>query len=128
MNISIESIRDFFEYYYYRSYCYWIKKKTVGPESVAIATIAIPIGAYLISIALFLGLRINNKETFGIFVAMIYLIIYYFLNENSRNRIMQKFSSRTNVNEKYENWRCRINLVFYFFSHLLLWFSMWVNL
>ena len=128
MNKSIESIRDFFEYYYYRSYCYWIKKKTVGPESVAIATIAIPIGAYLISIALFLGLRINNKETFGIFVAMIYLIIYYFLNENSRNRIMQKFSSRTNVNEKYENWRCRINLVFYFFSHLLLWFSMWVNL
>ena len=128
MNISIESIRDFFEYYYYRSYCYWIKKKTVGPESVAIATIAIPIGAYLISIALFLGLRINNKETFGIFVAMIYLIIYYFLNENTRNRIMQKFSSRTNVNEKYENWRCRINLVFYFFSHLLLWFSMWVNL
>ena len=113
MNNSIESIRDFFEYYYYRSYCYWIKKKTVGPESVAIATIAIPIGAYLISIALFLGLRINNKETFGIFVAMIYLIIYYFLNENSRNRIMQKFSSRTNVNEKYENWRCRINLVFY---------------
>ena len=128
MNNSIESIRDFFEYYYYRSYCYWIKKKTVGPESVAIATIAIPIGAYLISIALFLGLRINNKETFGIFVAMIYLIIYYFLNENSRNRIMQKFSSRTNVNEKYENWRCRINLVFYFFSHILLWFSMWVNL
>ncbi len=128
MNKSIESIRDFFEYYYYRSYCYWIKKKTVGPESVAIATIAIPIGAYLISIALFLGLRINNKETFGIFVAMIYLIIYYFLNENSRNRIMQKFSSRTNVNEKYENWRCRINLVFYFFSHILLWFSMWVNL
>ena len=128
MNNSMQSIRDFFEYYYYRSYCYWIKRKTVGPESVAIATIAIPIGAYLISIALFLGLRINNKETFGIFVAMIYLIIYYFLNENSRNRIMQKFSSRTNVNEKYENWRCRINLVFYFFSHLLLWFSMWVNL
>ena len=128
MNNSIESIRDFFEYYYYRSYCYWIKKKTVGPESVAIATIAIPIGAYLISIALFLGLRINNKETFGIFVAMLYLIIYYFFNENSRNRIMQKFSSRTNVNEKHENWRCRINLVFYFFSHLLLWFSMWVNL
>ena len=128
MNNSMQSIRDFFEYYYYRSYCYWIKRKTVGPESVAIATIAIPIGAYLISIALFLGLRINNKETFGIFVAMIYLIIYYFLNENSRNRIMQKFSSRTNVNEKYENWRCRINLVFYFFSHILLWFSMWVNL
>ena len=128
MNNSIESIRDFFEYYYYRSYCYWIKKKTVGPESVAIATIAIPIGAYLISIALFLGLRINNKETFGIFVAMLYLNIYYFFNENSRNRIMQKFSSRTNVNEKYENWRCRINLVFYFFSHILLWFSMWVNL
>ena len=81
MNKSIESIRDFFEYYYYRSYCYWIKKKTVGPESVAIATIAIPIGAYLITIALFLGLRINNKETFGIFVAMLYLNIYYFFNE-----------------------------------------------
>lgn len=128
MNNSIESIRDFFEYYYYRSYCYWIKKKTVGPESVAIATIAIPIGAYLISIALFLGLRINNKETFGIFVGMLYLIIYYFFNENTRNRIMQKYSSRTNVNEKHENWRCRINLVFYFFSHILLWFSMWVNL
>lgn len=125
MNISIESIRDFFEYYYYRSYCYWIKKKTVGPESVAIATIAIPIGFYGIGIALLWGLPLPSNETGGIIVVVLMLIFNYIFNEKRRELIFRKYSSRTEIDEKKEIVRGRINWIFFYFSHVFVGFSVW---
>ena len=127
MNISIESIRDFFEYYYYRSYLYFIKKKTVAPEMTAISVIAISIIFYGIGISVFCGFPLPKNETAGIIGVALILIINYYFDDSKKKQIYEKYSNRTDVDEKREKWYGRMLGAFFCFSHVFIGIAMLVN-
>ena len=127
MNISIESIRDFFEYYYYRSYLYFIKKKTVAPEMTAISVIAISIIFYGIGISVFCGFPLPKNETAGIIGVALILIINYYFDDSKKKQIYEKYSNRTDVDGKREKWYGRMLGAFFFLSHVFIGIAMLVN-
>ena len=97
------SISNFFEYYYYRSYLYFIKKKTVAPEMTAISVIAISIIFYGIGISVFCGFPLPKNETAGIIGVALILIINYYFDDSKKKQIYEKYSNRTDVDENEKN-------------------------